>query len=81
MTDTQFFPLGIEANFVSYTFGSDLDWMKFSILLLSDKKSENVSVYCLCPVIPKGLLVGKNCVRDLWAWIGVCVYIYIYIHI
>jgi hypothetical protein len=46
--------LGIEANFVSYCFGSDIDWMKFSILLLSDKKSENVSVYCLCPVIPRG---------------------------
>ena len=67
--DTQFYPLGINNHFISYCFGPSVDWMKFSIFLLSNKKSEEAEIFYLCPVIPKGVSVPKDCVRDLWAWI------------
>jgi hypothetical protein len=67
--DTEFYPLGIKDHFVSYCFGPSIDWMKFSIFLLSDKKSDKAEVFCLCPVIPKDISVPKSSVRDLWAWI------------
>ena len=67
--DTQYFSLGIKDHFVSYCFGPPIDWMKFSIFLVSDKKSESAEVFCLCPVIPRGILVPMSSIRDLWAWV------------
>ena len=67
--DVQVFPLGVKDNFVSYCFGPSIDWMKFSIFLLSDRKCENAEVFCLCPVIPKDIPILKSSVRDLWAWV------------
>lgn len=67
--DTQYFSLGIKDRFVSYCFGPSIDWMKFSIFLVSDKKSESAEVFCLCPVIPREILVPKSSIRDLWAWV------------
>ena len=67
--DTQFYPLGINNHFTSYCFGPSVDWMKFTIFLLSNKKSEKAEIFYLCPIIPKGISVPKDCVRDLWAWI------------
>lgn len=67
--DTEYYPLGIKDHFVSYCFGPSIDWMKFSIFLLSDKKWDKAEVFCLCPVIPKDISVPKSSVRDLWAWI------------
>ena len=67
--ETQYYPLGINNHFISYCFGPSIDWMKFTIFLLSNKKSDKAEVFCLCPVIPKGISVPKNSVRDLWAWI------------
>ena len=67
--ETQFIPLGVSHHFVSFCFGPSIDWMMFTIFLISNKKSEKAEIYCLCPVIPKDVLVPKNSVRDLWAWI------------
>lgn len=67
--DTQYYSLGIKDHFVSYCFGPSIDWMKFSVFLVSDKKSESAEVFCLCPVIPREILVPKSSIRDLWAWV------------
>lgn len=67
--DVQVFPLGVKDNFVSYCFGPSIDWMKFSIFLLSDRKCENAEVFCLCPLIPRDIPILKSSVRDLWAWV------------
>lgn len=57
-------PLSSNKRFVSFAFGPALDWMKFTLVLLSS----GGDVYYLCPVIPKGTVVSLTVVEELWAW-------------
>ena len=66
--DTRFFPVGVDRKFTSFCFGPNLDWMKFGVFLLSDRKGRT-EVYALCPIIPNGAIVPRVAVADLWAWV------------
>lgn len=56
---------GSSSRFTSFCFGPCLDWLAFSILLLT----ASGQVYLLCPVIPKGTMVAASMVADLWDWL------------
>lgn len=49
-------------KFTSFTFGPNIEWLKFSLLLLSTSGE----VFTLCPIIPNGCVVSKAIVSDLW---------------
>jgi hypothetical protein len=50
--------------FRSFSFGPNIDWLRFSVLLLSSAGD----VYALCPVIPTGAVVSVSAVAELWQW-------------
>ena len=66
--ENRLIPLGSRHNFRSFCFGQNMDWLKFSIFLLEDK-ADRTQIYCLCPVISKGMIVSRESVNDLWNWI------------
>lgn len=58
---TSFKTLG--SPFVSFTFGADISWLRFTVFFAS----ENGSIHALCPVIPDGLILAAEDVAMLWA--------------
>ena len=49
-------------KFTSFTYGPNIEWLKFSLLLLCTSGE----VFTLCPIIPNGCIVSKEIVSDLW---------------
>ena len=66
--DTRFFPVGVDHKFTSFCFGPSLDWMKFAVFLLTERKGRT-EIFALCPVVPNGAIVPRVAVADLWAWV------------
>lgn len=57
-------PLSSNRRFSSFAFGPAIDWMKFTLVLLTG----GGDVYYLCPVIPKGTVLSLAAVEELWFW-------------
>lgn len=63
--DIQVIPLSKRFSsgaFTSFSFGPNIDWLKFTVLLLTT----NGDVYTLCPIIPLGAVVSVSAVMELW---------------
>lgn len=63
--DIQVIPLSKRFSsgaFTSFTFGPNIDWLKFTMLFLTT----NGDVYTLCPIIPLGAVVPVSAVMELW---------------
>lgn len=56
--------LGEGVRCESFTFGPDIDWIRFTIFILTN----NSSIYALCPVVPLFSNVTAACSDELWAW-------------
>lgn len=66
--DIQVIPLSKRFSsgaFTSFTFGPNIDWLKFTMLFLTT----NGDVYTLCPIIPLGAVVPVSAVMELWDWV------------
>ena len=63
--DSQTIFLSIDRKFTSFCFGPAIDWMQFSIFLLTSVGE----VYTLCPIVPRGAAVSREAVLQLWSWL------------
>eukprot|EP01034_Spumella_vulgaris_P025349 gene25349-31795_t len=57
--------LQADLKWTSFTFGPDMDWMKFTIFVLNNRGE----VFAVCPIIPDGTLVSRQVVNELWSWV------------
>ena len=62
---TEEITLDSKLAFKSFYFGCNVDWMRFSIFLLT----ESGDIYVLCPIIPLGSIITQEIVEDLWDWL------------
>lgn len=62
---TKRFSLPPDMKFASFCFGPAMDWMQFTLFLLTTRGE----TYALCPVIPMGTLVPRQVVNELWSWV------------
>lgn len=57
------FKLSSPSNkFTSFTFGPEIEWLRFTIFLTS----QNGNIYSLCPIIPEGAVLNGKEIRELW---------------
>ncbi len=51
-------------NFVSFTFGPNVEWLRYTIFLAT---SEN-EIFFLCPIIPPNTPISNRNKREIWTW-------------
>jgi hypothetical protein len=54
-------------TFVSFTFGPSIEWLRYTIFLVTTRNE----IYFLCPILPAGTTVPSNTVKELWSWYDV----------
>jgi hypothetical protein len=61
---TEIIFIAADRKFTSYTFGPAIEWLRFTVFLLSSSGE----VFSLCPLIPTGSIVSLAVVAELWDW-------------
>jgi hypothetical protein len=64
LADFQEVPLKSNTSYASFCFGPEVDWMRFSVLLLE----ESGAVSLLCPIIPLGAIVSRTALDEIRDW-------------
>lgn len=63
--ETQIISLSVDRQFSSFCFGPNMDWLKFSLFILTS----NGEIFVLCPIIPSGTIVSVTVLEDLWSYL------------
>eukprot|EP01039_Chlorochromonas_danica_P004895 gene4895-5364_t len=65
MEGQQVYPLPATLSFQGMAFGPPMEWLRFTIFLLSKAGD----IYALCPIIPKNIVLPRVIANELWSWL------------
>jgi hypothetical protein len=54
-----------QKQFLSFTFGPAIEWLRFTIFLFTNEQE----IFAICPIIPIGCIISTTIIKELIAWI------------